>query len=104
MASVFMLVILAWVPFRWGVPVAFDFWNSMLRGSDFSIGYSRIFWALPILLGPLFIDYLQYHTQDEFVYLKWPRWVRAVCMAMIMMLVFLVTGGDFKEPFVYQAF
>jgi D-alanyl-lipoteichoic acid acyltransferase DltB (MBOAT superfamily) len=103
MASVFMLVILAWVPFRWGVPVAFDFWNSMLRGSDFSIGYSRIFWALPILLGSLFIDYLQYHTQDEFVYLKWPRWVRAVCMAMIMMLVFLVTGGDFKEPFVYQA-
>lgn len=104
MATVFVLVVLAWVPFRWGLPVAFDFWNAVLDWSDFSIGYRRIFVALPILLGSLFIDYLQYHTQNEFVFLKWPRLVKAACMAVILMVVFIVTGGDFKEPFVYQAF
>jgi hypothetical protein len=30
--------------------------------------------------------------------------VRAACMAAVLFLVFLATGGDFQEPFIYQAF
>jgi alginate O-acetyltransferase complex protein AlgI len=101
---VFTLVILAWVPFRWELPAAFDFWGALFDWSDAAIRYRRLFVALPVLLGSLVIDYLQYHTQDEFVYLKWPRLAKATCMAVILMMVFIVTGGDFVEPFVYQAF
>lgn len=104
MIVVFILVTLAWVPFRWGLPAAFDFWSALTNWSSFDIGYRRLIIALPILLASLFLDYLQYHTQDEFAYLKWPRFVRAACMAAILLLVFIVTGGDFQDPFVYQAF
>lgn len=104
MAVVFILVTLAWIPFRWGLPAAFDFWSSLLNWSTFEIGYRRMFVALPIILGSLLLDYFQYHAGDEFVYLRWPRFVKAACMAGILLLVFIVTGGDFQEPFVYQAF
>jgi alginate O-acetyltransferase complex protein AlgI len=103
-ASVFTLVILAWVPFRWELPAAFDFWGALLNWSSFHIGYRRLVIALPILLLSLLLDYWQYHAQDEFVYLRWPRFAKAACMAIILFLVFLVTAGNFQEAFVYQAF
>ena len=104
MVVVFIFVTLAWVPFRWGLPAAFNVWNALLNWSHFGIGYQRMLVALPILVGALFLDYLQYHAKDEFVYLKWPRLVKAACMAGILLLIFVVTGGDFQEPFVYEAF
>jgi alginate O-acetyltransferase complex protein AlgI len=104
MVVVFMLVILAWVPFRWGIPAAFDFWGALFNWSTFAIRYHRLFVVLPILFGSLMMDYLQYRTQDEFIYLRWSPLTRAACMAIILLLIFIVTGGNFREPFVYQAF
>ena len=104
MGSVFVFVLLAWVPFRWELPAALEFWSALLNWSSFDIRYRRLFLVLPILFVALLIDYLQYRTKDEFVFLKWPRLARAVFMAVIMFLVIIVTGGDFKDPFIYQAF
>lgn len=104
MIVVFLLVILAWVPFRWNVPAAFEFYEALLNWSEFTIGYRRLVLVIPIVLGSLLIDLLQYRAQDEFTFLKWSPLVRAVCIAMILFLVFIVTGGDFEQPFVYQAF
>lgn len=104
MVIVFMLVTLAWVPFRWELPVAFDVWGALLNWSSFDIRYRRLFVALPILFVSLTMDYLQYHGEDEFIYLKWSSLAKALSMATILMLIFIVTGGDFEQPFVYQAF
>ena len=104
MAVVFLLVMLAWVPFRWELPIALNFWGALFNWSSFDIRYRRIFIALPVLLLSLAIDFLQYSKKDEFIFLKWPRLVKAGCMAVILVLVFIVTGEDFKQPFVYQAF
>jgi alginate O-acetyltransferase complex protein AlgI len=104
MVVVFMLVTLAWAPFRWELPAALQLWGSLFDWSSFVVRYRRLFLALPILLGSLLMDTLQYRAQDEFVYLKWPRLARAACMAVILMLVFIISGEDFQEPFVYQAF
>ena len=104
MGFVFALVLLAWVPFRWELPVAFDFWGALFNLSSFEIRYRRIFLALPLLFVSLVMDIMQYRSPDEYVYLHWPRLVKAACMAAILFLVFIATGGDFKEPFVYQAF
>ena len=104
MVVVFTLVILAWVPFRWGLPAALDFWGALLNWSDIAIRYRRLFFVMPILFGSLLIDLLQYRSQDEFIFLNWSPLTQAACMAMILLLVFIVTGGDFEQPFVYQAF
>jgi D-alanyl-lipoteichoic acid acyltransferase DltB (MBOAT superfamily) len=104
MGGVCILVAFAWIPFRWGLPATLDFWRALLDWSNTAIRYSRLFIALPILLVSLFMDLLEYRNQDEFVYLKWPRFAQAACMAVLLLLLFIVTGGDFQEPFVYQAF
>jgi len=84
MLIVFFFVILAWVPFGWGVPTAFEFWGALLDWSSSSIRIRRLFIAAPFVLISLVIDYLQYHSQDEFVFLKWPRLAQAACIAMIL--------------------
>jgi hypothetical protein len=104
MGVVFTFVMLAWVPFRWELPGAFEFWGALLNWSDIAIRYRRLFLVVPILLGSLLIDLIQYQRQDEFVFLRWPALARAACMAVILFLVFMVSGSDFEQPFVYQAF
>lgn len=104
MGVVFTFVILAWVPFRWQLPAAFDLWGALLNWSVIGIGYRRLLLVLPILLGSLLIDLLQYRSQDEFVFLKWSPLARAACMAVILLFVFIATGGELEQPFVYQTF
>jgi D-alanyl-lipoteichoic acid acyltransferase DltB (MBOAT superfamily) len=104
MGVVFTFVILAWVPFGWSLPAALDLWRALLDWSDAAIRYRRLFLVIPILLASLIIDILQYKSEDEFVFLNWSPLARATCMAMILLLVFIVTGDDFELPFVYQAF
>jgi D-alanyl-lipoteichoic acid acyltransferase DltB (MBOAT superfamily) len=101
---VFLFVILAWVPFRWELPAAFEFWSALFSGSSFEIRFRRLFLVFPVLAVSLLMDVLQMRTQDEYIYLRWPRLARAACMAIILLLVFIVTGGESEEPFVYQAF
>ena len=104
MGIVFTFVILAWVPFRWELPAAFELWGALLNWSDVAIRYRRLFFVMPFLLGSLLIDLLQYKAQEEFVFLKWPPLARAACMAVIILFVFIATAGDFEPPFIYQAF
>jgi len=104
MGVVFTFVTLAWVPFGWGLPVVFDLWSALLDWSDVAIRYRRLFLAVPFLLASLLIDLIQYKSNDEFVFLNWSPLARATCMAIILLLVFIVTGDDFEQPFVYQAF
>lgn len=104
MGVVFMFTILAWVPFRWELPAALELWAALLNWSEIDIGYRRLFLVFPILFGSILIDLLQYRSQDEFVFLKWSPLARAACMAAIILFVLIATGGDFEQPFVYQAF
>ena len=101
---VFMFVILAWVPFRWELPAALELWGALLNWSDTALRYRRLLLTVPVLFASLLIDILQYRGQDEFVFLKWHPIARAACMAVIILFVFIATGGDFEQPFVYQAF
>jgi D-alanyl-lipoteichoic acid acyltransferase DltB (MBOAT superfamily) len=103
-AVVFFLVILAWVPFRWGLPVALQLWEALLNWSDVAIRYRRMFLVLPLLLGSLALDFAQYQSQDEFVFLKWSPLTKAACMAIVLFWIFILTAADFELPFVYQAF
>jgi hypothetical protein len=101
---VFFLVILAWVPFRWELPVALQLWEALLNWSDLSIRYRRMLLILPLLLGSLVLDIIHYRSEDEFIFLKWSPLTRAACMAIVLFVIFMLTGGDFEQPFVYQTF
>jgi len=97
-------VILAWVPFRWELPVALQLWEALLNWSDLSIRYRRMLLILPLLLGSLLLDFIQYRSEDEFIFLKWSPLTKAACMAIVLFMIFILTGGDFEQPFVYQTF
>ena len=101
---VFFLVILAWVPFRWELPLALQVWEGLLNWSDVAIRYRRMFLVLPLLLGSAVLDFLQYRSEDEFIFLKWSPLTQAACMAIVLFLVFILTSGNFEQPFIYQAF
>jgi hypothetical protein len=104
MVVVFSLVTLAWIPFRWGLPAGLQLWEALLNWSDMAIRYRRMFLVLPLLLGSLVLDFIQYRTEDEFIFLKWSPLTKAACMAIVLFWIFILTGGDFDQPFVYQAF
>ena len=101
---VFSLVILAWVPFRWELPAAFQLWEALLNWSDIAIRYRRMLIVLPLLLGSLMLDFIQYRSEDEFSFLKRTPLTKATCMALVLFWIFILTAGDFEQPFVYQAF
>jgi hypothetical protein len=104
MGIVFTFVVLAWVPFRWELPAAFELWGALLHWSEIGLGYRRLLLVVPILFVSLLIDILQYRGQDELVFLKWSRLAQAAGMALVLLLVYLATGGDFEQPFIYQGF
>jgi len=104
MSIVFACVALAWVPFRWELPAAFELWGALLNWSEIGLGYRRLLLVLPILCISFLIDLLQYRGQDEFIFLKWSPLARATCIALIIFFVAITTSGDFEQPFVYQAF
>jgi D-alanyl-lipoteichoic acid acyltransferase DltB (MBOAT superfamily) len=104
MVVVFSLVILAWVPFRWELPAAFQLWGALLNWSNIVIRYRRMFLVLPLLIISLVLDFLQYRSEDEFVFLKWSPLAKAACLAIVLFWIFIVTAGNFEPPFVYQAF
>jgi alginate O-acetyltransferase complex protein AlgI len=104
MGVVFTFVILAWVPFRWELPAAFELLGALLNWSDIGFGYRRLLLVVPILFTSLLIDTLQYRGQDELFFLKWSPLAQAVSIALVLLLVYLTTGGDFEQPFIYQAF
>lgn len=104
MGIVFTFVVLAWVPFRWELPAAFELWGALLNWSHIGLGYRRLLLVMPVLFASLLIDILQYRGRDELVFLKWSPLARAAGMALVILFVYLITGGDFEQPFIYQGF
>ena len=104
MAVVFLLVLLAWVPFRMELPVALDYWRGMFDWTYPVIRFRRILLCLPFLALVVALDWVQYRYQDEAPFLRWPRLVQASLLAVSMFLIAIITQTDYEEPFVYQGF
>lgn len=104
MIIIFVLVIIAWVPFRWELPVALEVWQGLLNWSSFAIRYRRLFLVAPLLVLAVGLDWVQHRSQDEFIFLRWPRLAQATGLAMVMFLLFITAEGETGTPFVYQGF
>jgi hypothetical protein len=102
MLLVFILVTLAWVPFRAPtVSTALRYWRGMLDWSNLRRPSIR---AALVLIPALGIDWVQYRNADELVFLRWPRLVQATLLALAFLAIFLFAQAHIGEPFIYQGF
>jgi D-alanyl-lipoteichoic acid acyltransferase DltB (MBOAT superfamily) len=104
MSLIFGLVILAWVPFGWGWPAAWEFWTGLLNWSSLAVRYRRLFLVAPLILLALGLDVAQAWSQDEYIFLRWPRLVQAAGLATTLLFMIILIESGSGEPFVYQGF
>lgn len=118
----FSLAVLAWVPFRMEIPVAFQYWQGLLKWTmpDFLglarglVGYTPLSgWSQFHLPNPLLIvvlalavalDALQRRAGSEEWLLGWPRWAQVLLMLALLTAALLAFFADTTAPFVYQGF
>ena len=103
-AIVFLLVLLAWVPFRMELPIALEFWRGMFSRSYKAIGFSHYLVLVPVVGLVAALDGVQRHYRDEVAFLRWPRLVQAALLAVSAVLILLLASPEQIEPFVYQGF
>lgn len=102
-AIVFILTMLAWVPFRLELPLALVYWRGLFSWGDWGFTHRRIVLLLPVILFSVALDLVQ-RRRSEVVFLRWPRPVQAALLAVAIFLILIVTQGEGEAPFVYQGF
>ena len=104
-AAIFVLVSLAWVPFRMDIPVALEYWRGLLLNWNFlDLRYNRSLLMIPFLLGLIGFDWIQFRRQGELTFLSWPRWLRAALIGGVFFAVFILTQRTQADVFIYQGF
>lgn len=108
MLLVFILTLLAWVPFRMPVETAFDYWAGLLSPA----GWLRwevsgaAGWILALVVGFSFgVDFIQYRF-GELAFMRLPPPAKAVLinLAIVAIVLAVALRGDAPPPFIYQGF
>jgi len=102
MAITLALVMLAWVPFRVSrIDLAWEFWAQMVTFDTLRRPSVRV---VIVILPALLLDWVQYVTGDELVFLRWPRLVQAALLALLALVAFVLSLAVTGTPFVYQGY
>jgi len=122
---VFLLTVLAWLPFRMELPAAWEYLVGMFTPANWAapafrqaasdLLHGKGFWAWPsynlpdprvflVILPALWLDWRQEKRQEELFFLGWSRWKQAILLGAILATLLLVSGADQQVPFVYQGF
>jgi len=123
--GVFVLVVLAWIPFRMALPTGWlylvriftpsgwikpDLWLFRMyiigkvyvnSWTEFNLPDIRIF---IVFIPALLLDWKQYRHKEETFMTKWPVWVKALCLAVLVLVIFLLACAETGTPFIYQGF
>jgi alginate O-acetyltransferase complex protein AlgI len=124
MSIVFALAVVAWVPFKMELGVAFDYIKGIVTPSHwvdpaFTLAWRDLFtkkrfWLWPehglpdprpffVLLPALWLDFMQ-ERRGEMFFLKWKQWGQVALLAMALLVILASSGADNQVPFVYQGF
>ncbi len=69
--------------------------------TEFNLPDIRVF----ILLIPaLLLDWKQFRHKDETFFTKWPVWAKALFLAVLALVIFLLSFAETGAPFIYQGF
>ncbi len=101
---VFILVVLAWVPFAVRIPTALSLWNQLLIGNVFGFRDQGLVFPLMVLIPAIWLDLAQYNKAEEIFFLRQSQFAQASILATAMILILVVTSSDAGQPFVYQGF
>jgi len=101
---VFILVVLAWVPFAVRIPTALSLWNQLLIGNVFGFRDQGLVFPLMVLIPAIWLDLAQYNKAEEIFFLRQSQFAQATILATAMILILVVTSSDAGQPFVYQGF
>jgi D-alanyl-lipoteichoic acid acyltransferase DltB (MBOAT superfamily) len=123
--GIFVLVVLAWIPFRMELAIAWQYLVRILTPSDwikpnfwllrmYLIGKTQVnSWTefnLPdirvfiLLIPALLLDWKQSQHKDETFFTKWPVWGKALFLAVLILVVVLLAFAETGTPFIYQGF
>ena len=121
---VFVLAVLAWLPFHMDLPTAWSYFTSLVTPSNWAAPELRRaasdlihgagFWSWPaynlpdpriflVILPALWLDWRQ-EVKEELFFLKWRKWGQTLLLLAAVLLLILVSGADAQVPFVYQGF
>jgi alginate O-acetyltransferase complex protein AlgI len=103
----FLLVTLAWVPFRLELPYAFQYWRGLLQWGNLQMDHRDLrvlLVGLLYLIPAIGLDWLQWRYQDEAFILRWPRLAQAIVLAAVLFLIFIGFPFESGPPFVYLRF
>jgi alginate O-acetyltransferase complex protein AlgI len=103
-ATVFILVILAWVPFRMNLTTALNYWRGMLNLTNFSLNSKILLVALVFLGFVAFLEWILYRYQDQIGGYRLPQWVQAGIMAAALYIILIASSSGTQTPFIYQGF
>ncbi len=123
--GIFVLVVLAWIPFRMDLVTA---WHYVSRMPTAFIWIKQLFWffrqklagtvawnnwygfsfldgrVFLLLIPALLIDWKQSQHKDETFLAKWPVWGKALFLAVLILLLVLISFADTGAPFIYVGF
>ena len=123
--GVFILVVLAWMPFRMQLATA---WQYLVRLLSFSAWLRPDFWlirmslfgkvklqnwadlklpdirAMLFILPTLLLDWRQSKNKDETFLLRWPAWAKVVFLTILTVLLLIFSLASTRAPFIYQGF
>ena len=100
---VFVLVTLAWVPFREGSGFVqtLQVWRRLLDLHGWVMPDLRI---LILVIPSLWLDWLQWRQRDDTVFLRWPLLARSMALAVALVAIYINLNPNGSAPFVYQGF
>lgn len=101
---IFLLVILAWVPFRMEMPIATEYWLGVLNFTNFSMISKKLLLILAYLGFWIVVEWQFYRFKDEFLLIKFPKWAQAMLFAGAVVLLIIASSSQSRPPFIYQGF
>ncbi len=123
--GIFVLVVLTWIPFHMELTTAWQFLVRMLTPSawikpdfwllrmsltgkvhvnswtEFKLPDIRVFL---MLIPALLLDWKQFRHKNETFFTSWPVWAKALFLAVLALVLFLLSLAEAGAPFVYQGF
>ena len=109
--TVFLLTMLAWIPFYTSIETALIYWKNLITKIDQMVTpalWARLFveekGLLLLLIGAIGLDLIQHYYKDEIVFLRWRISYQAVSLAMITILLFILNFNVEIIPFIYEGF
>jgi len=101
MMTVLILLHVSLIVFLADFSILVQFFQSLFTNTQWILPDSRVF---IVIIPSLWIDFLQYRSKNELVFLSKPLLSRSCLLAVAVLVIFLFSQSKMPTPFIYQGF